>query len=117
MVVLKPWIVAGIAAIVPLLGSAPARADAVTQACLGYASRSDMIKAVPAPNRQKWCACIIDKFDPEDDETLMDVFEAQEDSESKGHAFSPSSLPPSQVRVGNKYANTLNQCISVLLGG
>ena len=117
MVGLKPWIVAGIAAIVPLLGSKPARANAVTQECLVYSGRSEMMKAVPAANRQKWCACIISKFDPADDDALMDVFDEQDAAEVKGHAFSVGSLPPSLSQVGNKYFDVSGQCLSVLLGG
>jgi hypothetical protein len=112
---LKPWVVAGIVAIIPLLGSAPARADA-TQSCLDYAGQSDMIKAVPAQNRQKWCGCLVDKFDADEEDALSDVFDAVAAEEARGHAFNAGQLPGPLVPVGRKYTEVLNQCLMVLFG-
>jgi len=111
----KIRVVAGIAAVVASLGTTPARADA-TDTCLDYAAHNDMMKAVPAANREKWCGCVVGKFAASDDEALSDVFDAQEAEEARGHAFIPSMLPPDLVPVGNRYTEVLGQCLAVLLG-
>lgn len=113
---LNVWAMAGIATIALLTEPATAKADAWSNACHAYAANNEMMQRAPAQNRAKWCDCIGDEFDPADDDLLIEVLQAQQAEEARGHAMIPSMLPPPLDAVGARYTDALGKCLPALLG-